>query len=49
MSDQKPLISFDYAIKCLLRDKKDDSIVKGFLSAFLKTQGYKPAKIISGM
>ena len=47
MSDHKPLISFDYAIKYLLRDKKDYSIVEGFLSALLKTQGYKPVKIIS--
>ena len=47
MSDHKPLISFDYAIKYLLRDKKDYSIVEGFLSALLKTQGYKPIKIIS--
>ncbi len=47
MSDHKPLISFDYAIKYLLRDKRDYGIVEGFLSALLKTQGYKPVKIIS--
>jgi predicted transposase/invertase (TIGR01784 family) len=44
MSD-KPLISFDYAIKYLLKDKGDYDIVEGFISALLKSQGYGPVKI----
>jgi predicted transposase/invertase (TIGR01784 family) len=44
---KKPLISFDYAIKYLLKDKGDFSIVEGFISALLKTQGYKDVKIIA--
>ena len=44
---QKPLISFDYAIKYLLKDKGDYSIVEGFISALLKTRGYKDVKIIA--
>lgn len=43
----KPLISFDYAIKYLLRHKGDFDIVEGFISALLRTQGYSPIKIIS--
>ena len=43
----KPLISFDYAIKYLLKDKGDYSIVEGFISALLKTKGYKDVKIIA--
>ena len=43
---QKPLMSFDYAIKYLLKDKGDFSIVEGFISALLKTQGYGNVKII---
>jgi predicted transposase/invertase (TIGR01784 family) len=46
MNIQKPLISFDYAIKYLLKDKGDYEIVEGFLSALLRTQGYKDVKII---
>ena len=46
MSD-KPLISFDYAIKYLLRDKGDYEIVEGFISALLKSHGYSDVKIIS--
>jgi hypothetical protein len=46
MSDEKPLVSFDYAIKYLLKDKKDFFIVEGFISALLKTIGYKEIKII---
>jgi hypothetical protein len=42
MSD---LISFDYAIKYLLKDKGDYEIVEGFISALLVSQGYKPIKI----
>lgn len=44
---EKPLISFDYAIKYLLKDKGDYSIVEGFISALLKTRGYKDVKIIA--
>ena len=44
MSD-KPLISFDYAIKYLLKNKGDYEIVEGFISALLATKGYKPVKI----
>ena len=47
MNNDKPLISFDYAIKYLLKDKSDFSIVEGFISALLKTRGYKDIKIIS--
>jgi len=43
----KPLISFDYAIKYLLKDKGDYSIVEGFISALLKTIGYKDVKIVA--
>jgi hypothetical protein len=39
------LISFDYAIKYLLKDKGDFEIVEGFISALLKTAGYGPIKI----
>ena len=41
----KPLISFDFAIKYLLRNKGDYDIVEGFISALLATEGYKPIKI----
>jgi len=44
---EKPLISFDYAIEYLLKDKGDYEIVEGFISALLKSQGYKDVKIIS--
>jgi predicted transposase/invertase (TIGR01784 family) len=47
MSNDKPLVSFDYAIKYLLKDKGDFGIVEGFISALLKTRGYKEIKIIS--
>ena len=36
MSD---LISFDYAIKYLLKDKGDYEIVEGFISALLASEG----------
>ena len=42
---EKSLISFDYAIKCLLRNKGDYDIVEGFISALLGTLGYEPVKI----
>jgi len=41
----KPLISFDFAIKYLLRNKGDYDIVEGFISALLAIEGYKPVKI----
>ena len=41
----KPLISFDFAIKYLLRNKGDYDIVEGFISALLAMEGYKPVKI----
>lgn len=47
MTYEKSLISFDYAIKYLLKDKGDYSIVEGFISALLKTKGYKDVKIIA--
>ena len=47
MSNDKPLVSFDYGIKYLLRDKGDYSIVEGFISALLKTKGYKDVKIVA--
>ncbi|WP_133282297.1 PD-(D/E)XK nuclease family transposase, partial [Cardinium endosymbiont of Culicoides punctatus] len=43
----KEIISFDYAIKYLLKDKGDYEIVEGFISALLSSQGYKPIKIKS--
>ena len=46
MSD-KPLISFDYAIKYLLRSREDYDIIEGFLSALFAAQGYGPVKINS--
>ena len=47
MISDKPLVSFDYGIKYLLRDKGDYSIVEGFISALLKTKGYKDIKIVA--
>ncbi|WP_341761029.1 PD-(D/E)XK nuclease family transposase [Candidatus Tisiphia endosymbiont of Thecophora atra] len=47
MSNDKPLISFDYAIKYLLKDKGDYAVVEGFISALLKTKGYKDVKIVA--
>lgn len=46
MSDKK-LISFDYAIKYLLRDKGNYEIVEGFISALLKAKGYSEVKILA--
>ena len=39
------LISFDYAMKYILRDKSDFSIIEGFLSALLETVNYKPITV----
>ncbi len=47
MINDKSLVSFDYAIKYLLKDKGDYSIVEGFISALLATKGYKKVKIIA--
>jgi predicted transposase/invertase (TIGR01784 family) len=47
MTNDKPLVSFDYAIKYLLKDKGDYGIVEGFISALLKTKGYKDVKIVA--
>ena len=47
MVTEKTLISFDYAIKYLLKDKGDHSVIESFISAVLKTRGYKPVKIIA--
>jgi predicted transposase/invertase (TIGR01784 family) len=44
MSD-KPLISFDYCIKYLLKNKGNYDIIEGFISALFAAQGYKPVKI----
>ena len=41
------IVSFDYAIKYLLKDKGDYDIIEAFLSAILKPQGYGPVKIVS--
>lgn len=45
--ESKKLISFDYAMKYILRDKSDYSIIEGFLSALLATADYKPVKVKS--
>ncbi|MBH1988480.1 MAG: Rpn family recombination-promoting nuclease/putative transposase [Myxococcaceae bacterium] len=42
---EKPLISFDYAIKYLLKNQADYDIIESFLSALLATEGYPPVKI----
>ncbi|XLM33605.1 MAG: hypothetical protein QFX12_05990 [Rickettsia africae] len=39
------IISFDYAIKYLLKDKGDYEIVEGFISAILKDAGDSAVKI----
>jgi predicted transposase/invertase (TIGR01784 family) len=41
----KTLVSFDYAIKYLLKDKSNYDIVEGFISALLQSEGYGPIKI----
>ena len=47
MVTERTLISFDYAIKYLLKDKGDHEVIESFISAVLKTRGYKPVKIIA--
>jgi predicted transposase/invertase (TIGR01784 family) len=44
---RKKLISFDFAIKYLLKDKGNYDIIEGFISALLKEQGYQPVKILA--
>jgi predicted transposase/invertase (TIGR01784 family) len=41
----KTLVSFDYAIKYLLKNKSDYDIVESFISALLQSEGYGPIKI----
>ena len=41
----KPLISFDYAIKYLLKSRSDYDIIESFISSILATQKYEPVKI----
>lgn len=43
--NEKPLISFDYAIKYLLKNKGDYDVIEGFISALLQAEGYGPVKI----
>jgi predicted transposase/invertase (TIGR01784 family) len=43
----RPLISFDYAIKYLLKDKGNYCIIESFISALLNTRGYKDVKIVA--
>ena len=43
--DKKPLVSFDFAIKYLLKNKGDFQIVEGFISALIGAFGYSPVKI----
>jgi len=47
MNNNKPLVSFDYAIKYLLKDKGNYGIIEGFISALLRTKGYKDIKIVA--
>jgi hypothetical protein len=47
MENEKPLISFDYAIKYLLQVKRDYGIMEEFISALIKTIGYKEVKILA--
>src|SRR5690242_651654 len=41
------LISFDFAIKYLLKDKGNYDVVEGFISALLAERGYAPVKILA--
>lgn len=41
----KSLISSDFAIKYLLKDKGDYDVVEGFISALIASEGYSPVKI----
>lgn len=44
--NEEKLLSFDFAIKFLLKNKSDYVIIEGFLSAILEAIGYKPIKVI---
>jgi predicted transposase/invertase (TIGR01784 family) len=39
------IISFDYAIKTILRDKADYDIIEGFINALLQDYGYGKMKV----
>lgn len=43
----KTIVSLDYAIKYLLKNKGDYDIIEAFVSAILKRQGYGPVKILA--
>jgi len=43
--NENVLISFDYAIKYLLKHKGNYDIIEGFISAFIGSCGYPPVKI----
>lgn len=47
MENMSRLVSFDFAIKYLLKDKSSYDIVEGFISAVLQEQGYKAVKIVA--
>ncbi|WP_342268282.1 hypothetical protein [Candidatus Tisiphia endosymbiont of Empis tessellata] len=42
---EKTLVSLDYAIKYLLKNKGDYEIIEGFISAILQDAGYPAVKI----
>ena len=43
--DEKTLVSFDFAIKYLLKDKSNYDVVEGFISTLISSCGYSPVKI----
>jgi predicted transposase/invertase (TIGR01784 family) len=43
--NERALVSFDYAIKYLLKNKGDYDIVEGFISTLIGSCGYKPVRI----
>ena len=43
--DETTLVSFDYAIKFLLKNKGDYDIVEGLISALIASAVYKPVNI----
>ena len=43
--DDKTLVSFDFAIKYLLKDKSNYDVVEGFISTLIASCGYSPIKI----
>ena len=44
---ERPLISLDYAIKYLLRNKGDYELISEFVSAVLEAGGYPRVRVIS--